>query len=45
MRIVINILLGLVIPIAWGLLSAWAFEWLQERYRQRRQRSVEQHDQ
>jgi hypothetical protein len=35
MDVVLNIVLGLVIPIAWGLLSAWAFEWLNERNRHR----------
>ncbi len=35
MRVVVNILLGLVIPIAWGLLSAWAFEWLRDRQRRK----------
>ncbi len=35
MRVALNIVLGLVIPIAWGLLSAWAFEWLRDRHRRR----------
>lgn len=42
---VFNILLGLIIPIAWGLLSAWAFEWLQERRRHREKKGAAQHDQ
>lgn len=35
MDVVINVVLGLVIPIGWGLLSAWAFEWLRERNRRK----------
>ena len=39
MSVVIRILLALAIPIAWGLASAWAFEWLRDR---RRRKSGEQ---
>jgi hypothetical protein len=33
MRVVLNVVLGLAIPIVWGLASAWAFEWLRDRRR------------
>ncbi len=35
MRVAMDILLGLAIPIVWGLASAWAFEWVRERQRRR----------
>ncbi len=35
MSVLANILLGLVVPIAWGLFSAWAFEWLRDRRRRK----------
>lgn len=35
MRAVLNILLGLAIPIVWGLVSAWVFEWLRDRRRRK----------
>jgi hypothetical protein len=34
-----TIVLALGVPIAWGLLSAWAFDWWQAR---RRSRSTDQ---
>ncbi len=39
MRVVMDILLGLAIPIVWGLGSAWAFEWLRNRQRRRSDKS------
>jgi hypothetical protein len=32
-----SVLLALAIPIIWGLASAWAFDWLRERFQRKAQ--------